>query len=149
MDARTEPELFDATARKVHQWLMVALVVIAFLGAARWAPIPLLIAGVIMVGGRFFWPLDVARQLTWRVLEPAHLLPRLDRAEDHQTRRIARVLGGVIWIAAAILVGAGLSTLGFVLAGLIAVMVVLDASVDFCVLCFLSAQLGLHQSRAS
>jgi uncharacterized membrane protein len=89
-----------------------------------------------MLVGRFWWPADLVRQLTWRVLEPRGLLRRRDRVEDHQTRRIARVMGGVLWLVAAALVVVGLPVAGWALAGLIAAMVVLDAALDFCALCF-------------
>ena len=32
---------------------------------------PLLLAGVIMLLGRFWWPADLIRQFVWRVAEPA------------------------------------------------------------------------------
>lgn len=137
-------ELFDVTARKVHQGTMAALVVAGFLLGDRFGPVLVLVAGVIMLAGRFWWPADVVRQFTWRVLEPRHLLPRRERAEDHTTRRIARTVGGVVWIAAAALVWLGLPLVGWPLALLIAVMVVLDAALDFCVLCFAF----LHLDRA-
>lgn len=133
--------LFDVTARKAHQWTMVALVVVGFvLGEPRGA-VPLLLAGAIMLLGRFWWPADVVRQFVWRVAEPAGWLPRIEREEDHVTRRIARVMGGVIWLLCAGLVVSGLSIAAWVLAGLIAVMVALDASLDFCALCFVVARL--------
>ena len=128
--------VFDVTARKTHQWTMVALVVVGFvLGEPRGAW-PLLLAGAIMLVGRFWWPADLVRQFVWRVAEPSGWLPRLDREEDHATRRVARVLGGVVWLMCAGLLFAGVGVAAWVLAGLIAVMVVLDASVDFCALCF-------------
>ena len=129
-------ETFDVTARKAHQWTMVALVVAGFLLGNRIGWILLAVAGLIMLVGRFWWPADLVRQLTWRVLEPRGLLRRRDRVEDHQTRRIARVMGGVLWLVAAALVVVGLPVIGWPVAFLIAVMVVLDASVDFCALCF-------------
>ncbi|MGH7918759.1 MAG: DUF4395 family protein [Candidatus Dormibacteraceae bacterium] len=129
-------ERFDVTARKVHQATMVALVVAGFLLGDRFGPILLLVAGAIMLLGRFWWPADLLRQLTWRVLEPIHLLPRVERVEDHDTRRIARVMGGGLWIVAAALVWFGLPIVGWAVALLIATMVVLDAALDFCVLCF-------------
>lgn len=135
---------FDVTARKVHQWTMAALVVAAFLLGDRFGPLLLLVAGGIMLVGRFWWPADLVRQFTWRVLEPRHLLARRERAEDHSTRRIARVIGGVIWVAAAALVWLGLPVLGWAVALLIVLMVVLDAAFDFCVLCFAF----LHLDRA-
>ena len=129
-------ETFDVTARKAHQWSMVALVVAGFLLGNRVGPVLVAVAGLIMLVGRFWWPADLVRQLTWRVLEPRGLLRRRDRVEDHQTRRIARVMGGVLWLVAAALVVVGLPVAGWALAGLIAAMVVLDAALDFCALCF-------------
>ena len=130
--------VYDVTARKAHQWSMVALVVIAFVLSA---PLPLALAGAIMLVGRFWWPADLVRQFVWRAVEPAGWLPRVEREEDHSTRRIARVLGGIIWLGCALLVLNGLAGVAWLLAGAIAVMVALDASVDFCVLCFVVARL--------
>jgi hypothetical protein len=95
-----------------------------------------------MLAGRFWWPADVVRQLVWRVLEPAGILKRDDVHEDHETRRIARVLGGIIWLLAAGSMLAGNPVLAWVLTLPIAVMVALDASLDFCALCFVVAQLN-------
>jgi hypothetical protein len=138
-------EVFDVTARKTHQWSMVGLIVIGFLLGAAFgdviAAIPVAVAGLIMLAGRFWWPADVVRQLVWRVLEPRGLLTRVDRAEDHQTRRIARVIGGVVWLAAAVLLATGFTVLGWIFAFVIGAMVVLDASVSFCALCFAFLQL--------
>jgi Domain of unknown function (DUF4395) len=132
--------LYDVTARKVHQWAVVGLVAIAFLVQGVPAAALLALAGLVMLLGRFWWPADVFRQLTWRVLEPAGLLRRRDLHEDHETRRIARVLGGGAWVAAAALLLAGATALAWVVALAIAVMVVLDAAVDFCALCFVLAR---------
>jgi hypothetical protein len=133
--------VFDVTARKTHQWSMVALVAVGFvLGEPRGA-FPLALAGLIMLVGRFWWPADLVRQFVWRVAEPAGWLKRIDREEDHATRRIARVLGGIIWLTSAGLILAGAATVAWILAAAIAVMVVLDASVDFCALCFIFARL--------
>src|SRR5437868_9863753 len=129
-------ETFDVTARKAHQWTMVGLIAIGFvLGEPRGAWL-LALAGAIMLLGRFWWPADVVRQFVWRVAEPAGWLPRIEREEDHATRRVARVLGGTIWLLCAALVLSGLSTVAWLFAGLITVMVALDASIDFCALCF-------------
>lgn len=132
---------FDVTARKAHQWTMIALVVIGFVLGGPAGAIPLAIAGLIMLAGRFWWPADVVRQVVWRALEPWGILRRHELHEDHETRRVARVLGGAIWLFSAGLILVGLSTIGWVLSGLIAVMVALDATVDFCALCFIFAQL--------
>src|SRR3979411_2387236 len=123
---------FDVTARKTHQWTMVALVALGFVLGEPAGAIPLAVAGSTMLVGRFWWPADVVRQFIWRVAEPAGWLPRIEREEDHATRRVARVLGGIVWLVCAALVLLGASTLAWILAAAIAVMVVLDASIDFC-----------------
>jgi cbb3-type cytochrome oxidase subunit 1 len=132
--------LYDRTARKAHQWTMVALVVAGLILGGFAGTVLLAIAGVIMLAGRFWWPADVVRQLTWRVLEPAGILKRDDVHEDHETRRLARIIGGVIWLVAALLLAVN-PVLAWVITIPIAVMVALDASLNFCALCFLLAQL--------
>ena len=138
---------FDRTARKAHQWTMVALAVLAFVFQGSVGAALLAIAGIIMLGGRFWWPADVVRQFVWRVLEPAGILKRADVAEDHETRRVARIIGGAVWLASAVLLLDGFSLPANVLSLLIAAMVALDASVNFCALCFLVAQ--VQQRRAA
>jgi len=80
--------LYDVTARKAHQWTMVALVALGFVLGSPW---PLAIAGAIMLLGRFWWPADLVRQFVWRVAEPAGFLKRNEQPEDHATRRTARI----------------------------------------------------------
>jgi hypothetical protein len=136
-----ETPLYDRTARKAHQWTMVALVAVALILEGIPGALLLAVAGAIMLAGRFWWPADVVRQLVWRVLEPRGILKRDDVHEDHETRRIARIMGGSIWLVAAALLITGNPVIAWVLALPIAVMVALDASLNFCALCFLLAQL--------
>lgn len=138
----TQLPLYDRTARKAHQWTMIALVVAGLLLSGAAGGLLIAIAGVIMLAGRFWWPADVVRQLVWRVLEPAGVLKRDDVHEDHATRRIARVIGGALWLIAAGLLVAGYTLLAWILTLLIAAMVALDASLNFCALCFIVAHLG-------
>ncbi len=133
--------IYDVTARKAHQWTMVALVAVGFVIGEPRGAWPLALAGAIMLVGRFWWPADLIRQFVWRVAEPAGWLKRIEREEDHATRRIARALGGAVWIFSAALVLSGYATVAWVLSLAIAIMVVLDASVDFCALCFVVARL--------
>lgn len=136
-----ETPVYDRTARKAHQWTMVALSAAGLILAGVPGALLLALAGAIMVAGRFWWPADVVRQLVWRVLEPAGILKRDDVHEDHETRRIARIMGGALWLVAAVLLIAGDPMIAWVITVPIAVMVALDASVNFCALCFLLAQL--------
>jgi hypothetical protein len=132
--------LYDRTARKAHQWTMVVLVLAGLVLGGIPGVLLLAIAGAIMLAGRFWWPADVVRQLTWRVLEPTGILERDDVHEDHETRRIARIIGGVIWLLAALLLAAN-PVLAWVITVPIVVMVALDASLNFCALCFFRTQL--------
>jgi len=139
--ASMETPLYDRTARKAHQWSMVVLAAAGLILQGIPGVLLLTLAGIIMLAGRFWWPADVVRQLVWRVLEPAGILKRDDVHEDHETRRIARTIGGAVWLLAAASLLAGNPVLAWVLTLPIAVMVALDASVDFCALCFVMAQL--------
>ena len=136
-----ETPLYDRTARKAHQWTMVALVALALILEGIPGALLLASAGLVMLAGRFWWPADVVRQLVWRVLEPAGILKRDDVHEDHETRRIARILGGAFWLVAAAFLIAGNPVIAWVLAIPIGIMVALDASLNFCALCFVLAQL--------
>src|SRR5919202_4251148 len=100
-------QTFDVTARKAHQWTMVALVAIGFVLGESFGAWPLALAGAIMLLGRFWWPADLVRQFVWRVAEPAGWLPRVEREEDHETRRVAWWLGGVVVLFSALLVLVG------------------------------------------
>ena len=119
---------------------MVVLVLLGLVFGGTAGVLLLAIAGLIMLVGRFWWPADMVRQLTWRVLEPAGILKRDDVHEDHETRRIARIIGGVIWLLTALLLSAN-PVLAWVITIPIVVMVALDASLNFCALCFIRTQL--------
>ena len=140
-DAIGQLPLYDRTARKAHQWTMVVLVAAGLILQGMAGSLLIAIAGTIMLVGRFWWPADVVRQFVWRALEPAGLLKRDDVHEDHETRRVARVIGGAIWLIAAAFLLAGIPAVTWVLSIPIGVMVALDASLDFCALCFLVVQL--------
>jgi uncharacterized protein DUF4395 len=133
--------VYDRTARKAHQWTMVALVALGLILQGNAGVLLLAVAGAIMLAGRFWWPADLVRQLVWRVLEPRGILKRDDVQEDHETRRVARILGGSLWLIAAALLAAGYPVLVWIISLPIGVMVALDASLDFCALCYIVAQL--------
>jgi hypothetical protein len=139
--------MFDVTARKAHQWTMVGLVVLGFVLGEPNGAAPLALAGAIMLVGRFWWPADVVRQFVWRVAEPAGWLKRVEREEDHATRRVARALGGLVWLLSAGLVLTPLAIIGWLLTTAIAIMVALDASLDFCVLCFVVSRVDRLRFR--
>src|SRR5947209_1828618 len=102
--AMNSDQTFDITARKFHQTVCVVILAVAYIIGRPAAPWLVGLIAVVMAGGRFWWPLDIFRQLAWRVLEPAGLLRRRVVQEDHRTRRVARVLGGAILLIAAVLI---------------------------------------------
>ena len=124
------PETFDASARKFHQLTSVTLLAIAYVLGTPGAWIVAAL-GVIFLLGRFWWPADILRQFAWRALEPAGLLPRRDVVEDHATRRIARVLGGLGFLVGAGLVAIGQPIAGWVIVGGLAIMIFLDGAFDY------------------
>ncbi|MFI5267428.1 MAG: DUF4395 family protein [Chloroflexota bacterium] len=123
-------ETFDVTARKFHQAVCVALLAIAYIVGARSGLWLVGVVGAVLLLGRFWWPADIFRQFDWRVLEPAGILKRRDVQEDHETRRIARVLGGVVLLASAVLLGVG-AFWAWLLVAAMGIMIFLDAAFDF------------------
>lgn len=143
--AQAAGQVFDVTARKFHQAVCVLLLIAAFVvGSAAGAALVALV-GVILLAGRFWWQADIFRQLVWRVLEPAGILHRHDLQEDHQTRRVARVVGGAILLVSAVLLGAG-ALWAWVFVAAIGIMISLDAVFNFCALCAITHQLSRLQA---
>lgn len=123
-------ESFDVTARKFHQGVCVALLAVGFVLGARSGLWLVALVGAVLLLGRFWWPADIFRQFTWRVLEPAGLLERREAQEDHETRRIARVMGGTVLLVSAVLLGASWFW-AWLLVAVMAIMIFLDAAFDF------------------
>lgn len=138
---------YDVTARKFHQAACVFLLACAFVVGGGVAPWVVGFVGVIMLVGRFWWQADIFRQLVWRVLEPAGLLHRRDVREDHDTRRVARVLGGVVFLISAALLALG-QTWAWLAVAAIAVMILLDATFDFCALCAITYRIARLRAQA-
>ena len=147
-DANLTVELprYDVTARKFHQATCVVLLGCAFAIGSPLATLLVALVGVVMLAGRFWWQADIFRQFVWRVLEPKGVLTPREVQEDHDTRRIARVLGGIVFLLSAGLLAAGQFWAWLAVAA-IAVMILLDAVFDFCALCAITyhvARLRVH-----
>ena len=123
-------DTFDVTARKFHQGVCVAFLALGFVLGARTGLWLVALVGAVLLLGRYWWPADIFRQITWRLLEPAGILKRREVQEDHATRRIARVLGGVVLLVSALLLGLSLSWAWLFVAAM-AIMILLDAVFDF------------------
>ena len=136
--AEDELQRYDVVPRKAHQYAMITLIAAGYVVGATAGAWLLFIAAVFMVLGRFWRPFDPFRVLTTAILQPAGLLPRRMAHEDRETRRIARVLGGIVFALSGglLLLLPGLSWLAWTLTGLVGVMILLDAAFDLCALCF-------------
>ena len=130
-------ERFDVTARKFHQWGVIALSALAFVLGGPLGGAVMVAVGLLMIVGRFKDEADLLRAFYHAVLKPRGILTERMVAEDRATRRIARVMGGSIQLLAGglLLTGQG-APVAWALIGLIAFMIVLDATFDFCALCF-------------
>ena len=135
----TATETFDVTARKFHQAVCVLLLVAGFIIGAHAGAWLVGFVGLVLLAGRFWWQADLFRQLTWRVLEPAGILTRREVQENHETRRVARIMGGAILLMCAVLLAAG-QDLAWIPVALIGIMISLDAAFNFCALCWLTYQ---------
>ncbi|MAG37720.1 MAG: hypothetical protein CL878_15905 [Dehalococcoidia bacterium] len=136
--AADELQRYDVVPRKVHQYAMLTLLAAGYVVGATAGAWLLFVAAVFMVLGRFWRPFDIFRMFTVAIAQPAGLLPRRMIHEDHETRRIARVLGGIVFALTGglLLLVPGLGWLAWALTGLVGVMILLDAVFDFCALCF-------------
>ncbi len=147
-----ETECTDVTARRVHQFGVVGLSLLGISFAWVVPEMPtggvlLLAAGVIMGVGRFWAGADIFRQFVWRVAQPrgwvqADLVP-----EAMATRRVARVIGGLVLGVAALLAFADETVAATALTGMLVPMMLLDATASICLLCVARVQLRLLQYR--
>lgn len=143
-------ELFDVTARRFHQWSVIALSALAFALDGPTGGALMLVVGLIMVAGRFWDEVDLFRLIYRGVLKPSGLLREHMVTEDRATRRVARVLGGSAQIAAGALLIAGIApAVAGGLVAVIGVMIALDAALDFCALCFVVHQVRRVQGAPS
>ena len=133
-------ECADVTARKAHQYTVVALALLGLLAAGAAGAALLALDGVVMLVGRFWPPADVFRQFVWRVAEPrGWLAPRLV-PEERGTRRVARALGGIAFFVIAAALYTGNALLAWIVAVPLCAMILFDAMVSFCALCFVHYQ---------
>ena len=147
-----ETECTDVTARRVHQFGVVALAVTgtALAWAAPEVPAGALVimaAAVIMGVGRYWAGADLFRQFVWRVAEPRGWLRANPVPEAMATRRVARVIGGAVLATAATLALAGEVVPATALVAILVPMMLLDATASICLLCVVRLQVRMLQYR--
>jgi hypothetical protein len=147
-----ETECTDVTARRAHQFGVVALAVTGTTFAwvspeASVGALIILVAAIIMGVGRYWAGADLFRQFTWRVAEPRGWLRPNLVPEAMATRRVARVIGGAVLATAAILAFAGEAVPATALVAILVPMMLLDATASICLLCVARLQFRLLQYR--
>jgi hypothetical protein len=147
-----ETECTDVTARRVHQFGVVALAVTGTVLAWATPEVPvgavvILVGAFIMGVGRYWAGADVFRQFAWRVAEPRGWLRENLVPEAMATRRVARVIGGVVLATAAVLAFAGEVIPATALVAILVPMMLLDATASICLLCVMRVQVRLLQYR--
>jgi hypothetical protein len=147
-----ETECTDVTARRVHQFGVVALAVTGTVLAWAAPEVPagalvILAAAVIMGVGRYWAGADLFRQFVWRVAEPRGWLRANPVPEAMATRRVARVIGGVVLATAATLALAGEVVPATALVAILVPMMLLDATASICLLCVVRLQVRMLQYR--
>lgn len=130
----------DANALKTNQAAIVAVTVIAFVlgDAGVWLVVAL--AASLAIGATL--PGKGPIQLLYRhALQPAGLVKPNPRLDDPAPHRFAQAMGGGVLALAAILLVAGFTTLGWVLAWIVVALALTNLVFGFCAGCFLFLQL--------
>jgi hypothetical protein len=129
----------DITAIKFNQASIVALTLVAFLLNLSW--LVLLVAVVLLIGT--VWPgAALFKQIYYRLLKPAGLLKPNVVEEASTPHNFAQGMAGTIMLIASFVLFMGLGTLGWALAGLVALLAAVNLLFSFCAGCFTYFQLA-------
>jgi hypothetical protein len=129
----------DITAIKFNQASIVALTLVAFLLNFSW--LVLFVALVLLVGT--VWPgAALFKQIYQRLLKPAGLLKAKVVEEDSAPHNFAQGMAGTIMLVASLALFLGLGSLGWALAGLVALLAAVNLLFSFCAGCFTYFQLS-------
>jgi hypothetical protein len=136
-------QVVDHSALKVNQTGIVATVLVAFVGAAFWRPLLILIPllSVALLLGTFAPRLALFKQFYFKVLKPSGIVkprPVQDRPEPHN---FAQGLGGVFLAVASVFL-LPVPVIGLALALLVAVLAFVNLAFGYCLGCQIYFQLG-------
>jgi hypothetical protein len=136
-------QVVDHSALKVNQTGIVATVLVAFVGAAFWRPLLVLIPllSVVLLLGTFAPRLALFKQFYFKVLKPSGIVkprPVQDRPEPHN---FAQGLGGVFLAVASVFL-LPVPVIGLALALLVAVLAFVNLAFGYCLGCQIYFQLG-------
>lgn len=139
----------DRSALRANQFFIILFIIAGYL-----LDLPLLVMFVaaVMVVGTLIPSAALFQQVYRQVLRPAGLLKPDVHPEDPAPHRFAQGVGAAFLLAATLAFVTGASGLGWVLAGIVAVLAAVNLFFGFCAGCFVYFQLarvGLIRSSAS
>ena len=131
----------DANALKTNQMTIVAVVLVAFvLGSG--IGVGLILALAIALGLGAARPGAGPIQLLYRrVLVSRGIVKPSPQSSDTAPHRFSQGMGGVVLMLAAVLLLAGATAVGWVLAGLVVALALVNLLFGFCAGCFVFLQL--------
>lgn len=134
----------DRTALKFNQGTIIVLLLAAFLFDQAW--LVGLVAAVMLVGT--VWPQwGLFKLLYARVVKPAGLLKPEWVDDAPQPHLFAQGLGALVLLASVLALSAGLTVLGWALAGVVVILAGVNLFAGFCVGCFIYYQLARRGVR--
>lgn len=136
----------DHTALRVHQAIIVALLIVAFLIDQLWL---VAAVGAVMAVGTIHPALALFQRLYRDVLRPRGLLRPDMREEDPAPHRFAQGMGAVVLGVALLALLGGAAVAGWALALLVAALAAVNLVFGFCAGCFIFFQLQRLRGRGS
>jgi hypothetical protein len=129
----------DRTALQVNQAAIVSLIVLAFLVQQ---PLVVAFVGLVMLAGTIMPSAALFQQVYRQILRPAGVLKPDLRSEASAPHRFAQGVGASFLLVATFAFAAGAPTLGWTLAGIVAVLAGVNLLFGFCAGCFMYFQLA-------
>ncbi|MFN8490338.1 MAG: DUF4395 domain-containing protein [Caldilineaceae bacterium] len=134
----------DQTALKFNQASIITLLVLAFLFNQSWL---VAVVAVVMVIGTW-WPQAGLFKLFYaRVLKPAGWLKPDVVRDEMQPHLFAQGVGGIFLMLSVLAFVAGSAWVGWLLAGIVAVLAAVNLFLHFCLGCFIYFQLARRGIR--
>jgi len=139
----------DRSALRANQFFIILFTIAGFVFDL---PLLVMFVAAVMLVGTLSPSAALFQQVYRQVLRPVGLLKPDIHPEDPAPHRFAQGVGAAFLLAATLAFVAGASELGWVLAGIVAVLAAVNLFFGFCAGCFVYFQLtraGLIRSSAS
>ena len=139
----------DRSALRANQVFIILFTIAGFVFDL---PLLVMFVAAVMVAGTLSPSAALFQQVYRQVLRPAGLLKPDIHPEDPAPHRFAQGIGAAFLLVATLAFVTGASGLGWVLAGIVAVLAAVNLFFGFCAGCFVYfqlARLGLIRSSAS